>query len=565
MLLTWILTYRMFSLAALTHPIEYYGDGNLQLGFVKASSDRGWGSLTGAEDPWIGAPGAARWTDFPLSEDGVYLGLGFLSRLTGVTAALNLGFVCAGMLSAVVMYLVARRLRISPPLASLAGALFGAAPYYFYRNIPHFNLIIYWHLPLCLLAITWAFSRRGLRVGERRFWLACAFAAVCGVHCNYYTNYVMQVLLLAAVLQALRRNWAAARATALIMVAGMVTLVLANLDTAMVIARFGPNPGAVARSAGDTLIYALRPLELLVPSYLHRLAPLAHLGARYQASAPVHGEFPSNFLGVIPAIGFIAMLLAGFRAALGTAPRGSASRFLVIASWLMFVSIGGGLMQLAQMVLSFVAFRSNNRVSILLLGLGVLFLGRALTPALRRLPAAVGWGLTLPVIIFGLWEQSPDLSKKFVYGNGLDHWQMRERWAKAQDADERFVAELEGALPAGAAVLQLPPFSFPENGPVGPIYDYEHFRLYAFSNQKLRWSYGAMKGRPGGAFQHEVSQLPPQQMAARLRESGFGAVVFSNQVYAPGTAESFAQQLADGARVLRAENGDWSAVLLSAP
>lgn len=563
--LTWSLTYRIWAPSDFTHPIEYYGDGNLQLGVVQASSDRGWGSLTGAEDPWVGAPGAARWTDFPLSEDVVYLGLGFLSRLTGVIAALNLGFLGAGVLAAAVMYLVARRLRIPPPLASLAGGLYAVAPYFFYRNIPHFNLIIFWHLPLCMLVMSWTLSRRGLRLGERRLKLACAITALCGVHCNYYTNYVMQVLLLAAVLQALRRNWKGLRATLVIMGAGLFTLVLANLDTVAVNLRFGANLGVVARSAGDTLMYGLRPLELFVPSYLHRLGALAHLGARYQASAPMLGEFPSNFLGVVPAIGFVSMVLAGFGAALGTGRRGAATRFLIITVWLVLVSIGGGLMQLAQMILGVVAFRSNNRVSIILLGLAVLYLGRALAPALRRLPSKVAWGLVLPVIVFGMWEQSPDLSKKLVYGNGLNHWQMRERWARAAESDERFVAELERSLPAGAGVLQLPAFAFPENGPIGPIYDYEHFRLYAFSHQKLRWSYGAMKGRPDGSFQQEVAQLPPLQMVARLREAGFGAVVFANQVYAAGTADRFAQEVGAGARVTNAENRDWSAVVFASP
>ncbi|MDP3504315.1 MAG: hypothetical protein Q8S33_28520 [Myxococcales bacterium] len=562
---TWAGTFRIWTPSDFTHPIEYYADANYQLGVIQSARDRGFGSLIGAENPFIGAPNAARWTDFPLSDDIVYFGLGFLSRFTGTTAALNLGYLAAAVLAAVALYLVARRLRIPAPLAALGGALFGASPFIFYRTVHHFNLVSYWPVAPCILTLTWVLSRRGLRVGERRFTFACISTAIVGVHNMYYANYVFQLLALGAAFHLARANWKAFRATALIAAALVAAVFLGNLDSAIGVVRFGRNPSATHRSIGETLLYALRPLELVVPSPHHRIEIFSKGGARYQAAAPVHGEFPSNYLGIIPGLAFIAMMFSGLLATLGMGRRGSSGRFLVMSLWLCFIAIGGGLMQLSQMVLSIVAFRSNNRASIVLLGLAVLFLGRALTPALRRFSPRVGWALAGAAMIFGVWEQSPDLTRKLTYPGGVGHWQMRERWAKAIVSDEHFVETLERELPEGSAVLQLPAFGFPEHGEIGPVYDYEHFRLYAVSHQKLRWSYGAMKGRPENSFQQEMAQLPPPAMVARLKAAGFGAVVFANAAYGAGTAQAFAQQAGDGFTVVTAEAGDFSAVIFPRP
>jgi phosphoglycerol transferase len=67
--------------------------------------------------------------------------------------------------------------------------------------------------------------------------------------------------------------------------------------------------------------------------------------------------------------------------------------------------------------------------------------------------------------------------------------------AREWRSDDAWVADVESALPKDAAVLELPYVPFPSSPPVGRMVDYDHVRPYLHSDE-LRWSYGAMKGRP---------------------------------------------------------------------
>lgn len=559
--LCWAWTYEMWTPAALGRPFEYWQDAMYQLGVVKAYGDRGLSSLWGGTNAMLGAPGEASWADFPISEDVVYLGVGLVSRLTGPVAALNLAFLGTAVLSAVCLFLVARRLRVSAPFAGLAGALFGLSPFLHWRNLHHFNLAVYWPLPLGVLVWVWASSRRGLSWGEGRMRWALVFSALLAVHNNYFLNYYLQVLLLVGVLQALRRRWAAMRAVGVLLAVAMGIFFLVNADTLVQIARLGRNVEAVNRGAADVLVFALRPLELFIPSPLHRIPVFATLGAGYRATAPVTGEFPSTFLGILGCVGFVAMLLTGLRGLLFSEGRGMASRFSLFSIWLVFVAMGGGLMQLSQTVLRFVAFRSNNRVSILLMALSLLFLGRLVmrwTKGWKRGPVlALAGALT----VFGLWEEAVDRDK-LVFPANLGTWQQVRAWFEKKAAsDQQFAAGLEEQLPDGAALLELPPMAFPEGGGAPGVYDYDLFRPYLWT-KTLRFSYGAMKGRPEGAFQFTVSRLPAPQMVQELDGKGFKGVVFHLGHYQLPVVQQWMQQAATVVqpKLLVSPNQDFAAV-----
>lgn len=559
--LAWAWTYEMWTPAALAKPFEYWQDAMYQLGAIKAYGDRGLSSLAGGSNPYLGAPGQASWVDFPISEDVVYLGMGLVSRLVGPNAGINLSYLALAVLAAACMFLVARRLSVPAPFAVVAGACFGLSPFYHWRNLHHLNLAVYWHVPLLVLAWTWAASRRGLKIGERRFKVAAAIAVLAGIHNNYFFNYFFQVALLVLVLQALRKRWSAVRAIAALLGVAVLAFLLVNADSLVAMARLGRNAEAVNRSASETLTLALRPLELFIPSPLHRVGLFAKWGSMYRATAPVTGEFPSTFLGVIGCLGFVAMMAQGLRGLLFSEARGMATRFTVFSTWLVFVGMGGGLMQAAQAVLGFVAFRSNNRVSILLMALSLLYFGRIAARGVRSWKRGPVLALAAALTVFGLWEQAVDRDK-LVFNPPLNSWREVRAWFEKKAAsDEKFAAELEGSLPPMAALFNLPPMPFPEGGAPN-MYDYDHFRPYLYTHQ-LRFSYGAMKGRPEGAYQFEVARLPPAQMIAKLKADGFSGIVFNVPSVTMNTVQGFASEAqASGARVrvIFSENQDWAAL-----
>ena len=85
-------------------------------------------------------------------------------------------------------------------------------------------------------------------------------------------------------------------------------------------------------------------------------------------------------------------------------------------------------------------------------------------------------------------------------------------------------------MPAGAAIFQLPYLSFPENGPLCQIGDYEPVRGYLHS-KALRWSYGAIKGRKADAWQRTVATLPVADMVQNLTTAGFQGIYIDRRGY----------------------------------
>jgi phosphoglycerol transferase len=116
------------------------------------------------------------------------------------------------------------------------------------------------------------------------------------------------------------------------------------------------------------------------------------------------------------------------------------------------------------------------------------------------------------VLAGALWEET---SSFFVPSYAA----LRKEYAQ----DACFVRAIEASLSPGAAIFQLPYVPFPENGFLHRMGDYEHFRAYLRS-RTLRWSYGAIKGRAGDAWQKRTANLPAEQMASQLLAAGFEAI-----------------------------------------
>ena len=83
-------------------------------------------------------------------------------------------------------------------------------------------------------------------------------------------------------------------------------------------------------------------------------------------------------------------------------------------------------------------------------------------------------------------------------------------------SDGDWVEQVDEALPEEAAVLQLPYVPFPSSPPVGRMVDYDQVRPYLHSDD-LRWSYGAMKGRPEDVGDDVESPAQAEALGLRRR------------------------------------------------
>jgi phosphoglycerol transferase len=106
---------------------------------------------------------------------------------------------------------------------------------------------------------------------------------------------------------------------------------------------------------------------------------------------------------------------------------------------------------------------------------------------------------------------------------GPFHLRNREGAEPKYTNDRDFIKTIEAQLPAQAMIFQLPYTPFPESKGIHHMEDYDHVRGYYHSN-RLRWSYGAMKGRPADLWQQSIASQPVPEMLESLAQAGFSGI-----------------------------------------
>ena len=113
-----------------------------------------------------------------------------------------------------------------------------------------------------------------------------------------------------------------------------------------------------------------------------------------------------------------------------------------------------------------------------------------------------------------------------------------KRLAAAEASDETFVRRLERRLPDGASVFQMPYVPFFE-ADLGDSDQYEMLRPYLQSHD-LRWSFGAMHGRPRDWYA-AMATLPPSYVLPAAAAAGFSGVVVHRVPFGPIGIDAEAQ------------------------
>ena len=80
-------------------------------------------------------------------------------------------------------------------------------------------------------------------------------------------------------------------------------------------------------------------------------------------------------------------------------------------------------------------------------------------------------------------------------------------------------------------IYQMPHVLFPESGPVCQMGESDHLAAYLHSRQ-LRWSAGAMIGRPEGIWEDEMADKPLPELVPSLAYAGFSGIYVNRTAYA---------------------------------
>ena len=549
----WLLTYRKWSASSWEYPPSLYrGDALYELGIIRAASF-GW-YLPGVWKivPTLGAPNGANWNDYPQTEDCLYAFLGGIAALLGLMPAANLALLLAFVLNGLAFYWAARLLRYQILWSYVGALLFACSHYAYARSFGHLELSYYGHLPLALVSIWWLSSGAVRTFTERRAVIILAVAAWTGLQNAYYTYLIAQLILLALLVNCARARRdpgqlsSAALGVLSLAILGMA-FVFGNIDSLSYKWCYGSNPGAIVRSYRETELYALKPIELFLPTNAAWPVP-GRIGQRYAREAYFVGETFAPYLGVIATLSLIGLVSVAFvriarRSGVGLGvPRGT---YQLV--WILLLSVAGGINSMVA-IFGFHLFRAANRYSIAILTIALLFFVRWTALWTRRWPFYGQMGLALVIVAIGLADQ---VAPKDFTGSR----------AKV-DSDRSFCAILRRTLPRGSAIFQLPVAEYPEQGPIGKMGDYDHLRPFLFTTS-LRFSCGDDKGRRSIDWAQKIEAMPGPTAVDALRGKGFAGIIIDRDGYADQGVALVNQFKRGGATVLaEADNADLIALKL---
>ncbi len=537
----WLTKEQNWSPKSWTYPPGYRGDSLYELGIIRAAS-RGWYlPLHWKMVPALGAPGVANWNDYPHTEDIHYFTFGLLARIFGLMPAADLALLTAYLLNGISFYAACRLLRYRRIWAATFAIVFAFSHYAAARAFGHLELIFYGHIPLALV-VTWWVQSGVLREWRQPKTIFATVIVVWSGFQNAYYTYILGQLLAFAILVSLvkarsdRRYLRSVTIGCALLLAMGTAFFLGNIDTFSYWVAHGPNPSAVARNYAGVEQYALKPIELLLPSWNGHW--LYSLGRRYREEALVIGESWTPYLGIVAIVALATLFVFTFiRTARSPERQARLPNGTWQLVWVFFLSVVGGANSIAALC-GLDVFRATNRYSIVILAIVLLFAVRAMSVASRQLTVAARIMTGVAVAAVGIVDQ--------MHSKDLSRIQMNRAEV---DSDRSFVAALERELSPNAAIFQFPVAVYPEQGTIAKMVDYEHLRPFLYADS-LRFSYGDDKGRASSRWQTSIESMSASDAIQRLRGKGFAAVIVDREGYSDSGAQRIEQFVRAGAQII---------------
>lgn len=525
-------------------PLTYYGEANYNAMLVKGILNFGWH----VDNPAMAAPGELNLRDVPMMDNDLLFAMikliGLFTNNYGV--ALNLFFLLTFPLVTLSAMFALRQLGISRLSSVFASVLYSLLPYHFVRGQHHLFLSAYFLVPLAVLVALWlamgtlsfvdtSSSKFRLNWREPKFLISVFSCLLISAGGTYYAFFTCFFLVIAGcVVTISQRNW-----RCLILPAAMIAIIfgglMANLLPSVLYLRQHGDTPIVRRASIDAELYSFRLSQLLLPVSGHRVALLAKLKAAFNQRQFIN-ENDDATLGLIGLLGFVVLFgwLVIRKPEFGRLETdgsgGLLSHLSVLNLTAILLATFGSVGALVALVLT-PKIRAYNRISIFIAFFSLTTVAWLLDKTAERFAKSAARKIAfavclLAMIAFGVFDQT---SARFV----PDYPKNRAEY----DSDQKFMRQLQAALPTGAMIFQLPFVSFPESPKVGRMFDYDHARGYLHA-EGLRWSYGAMKGRDDEAWQKLLTAKPTSEMIEAVALSGFQGLYLNREGYTDAKVET---------------------------
>ena len=500
-------------------PISY--DGDSQMGFALKGLVTGeWYPFFGIHSDRLAAPFGFTMNDYPVTEN-LFLGMIKLLSFSSheYIFAVNVFFVLGFFLTSFTFVFVMRHFRVSFPIAIVLAQIFTFIPYHFMRGIPHLFLASYFLVPLMTLVVIWIWSARPVFFKRTAsayqldlinyksiFTLIVLFLGGSGG--VYYAFFFVFFALIAGVGASISRKSLWHFLSAIIMIVIICGSLFINmLPNVIYKLKAGNNIEAANRLEMESELYALKITQMLLPVDGHRIQRYAVMKERYN-SQTVPNENRMATLGIVGSVGFMfSILYLLFKRSTST---GALRRFsILILSGTILATTGG-----FSSIFAFTVFnqiRAYNRISVYLAFISLSVVAILAEKLKRRINSGVFIPLLLGVLVIGIYDETTPSMR------------LTQPYNEEYRSDREFIQTIEETLPQGSMIWQLPFMPFPEMPPIHRMSDYSQFKGYLHSST-LKWSYGAMKGRPPHYWMEQISKLPVDQMVKQLSIAGFAGI-----------------------------------------
>lgn len=518
--------------ADLSVPFRYNGDALLSGMSIKGIVDNGWY----LHNKFIGMPTGHDAYDYPSADNYHFLLIKIISYFSSNYAVImNLYFLLTFPLTTLTSLFVFRQFNISYVSSIVISLLFTFLPFHFMRGQSHIFIAAYYMIPLMVMVILWVYIDKSFLLnydsdsGKLKFELnsktiasivICLLVASAGL---YYAFFACFFLLVAGMQVLLLKRKKHDLLIIEILIGLIVVGTFANIMPNMVyVHNHGMNTEAVQRSPVESEMFGIKIDQLLMPVDGHRLSYIAALKNKYNSIAPLVNENSSSSLGLIGSIGFLILIGRLFYKHPMNSDKGIKDNLSILnMSAVLLATIGGFGFFFALII---PGIRSYNRISIYIAFFALFAVNLLLDDLYKKyvktkVSRYLYYILLGIILVIGILDQS---NKSMVPRYDL----LKSEYVN----DSEFVSQVESSVPVDAMIFQLPYLSFPENLQVKKMGDYELFRGYLHSKH-LRWSYGAMKGREGDAWQREVAAKPLNEFLETLSFAGFDGIYIDRSGY----------------------------------
>jgi hypothetical protein len=498
------------------------GDSLFNLVMIKDVVTHGW-DLT---NPSLGMPFGQELYDYPaFSGDNFYMAIiKVLGTFIGDPAAtVNVYFLLGFPAISITSFAVLRRLGISIGVAVVCAVLYATLPFHLDTNETHIFLSTYFIVPICCWLVLAAYKgselftrdRRRAGIGaylNRRSAAVVALCLVIGSADNYFALYAVALTAPAVILAYIARRRLRPLVCGTVAVALILGAVALNaLPTVVYHAEHGPNTVPTGRLPEETDIWGLSLANLVMPIEGSRVPALAELAFHYNSTVRIPASSPTSEpawtnIGIVGTLGLLWLAVAvGIRCVRGDGGKASDPRELHAAMGAGMAFLIGTVGGLATIFAYIVNPQLHAPARIVVFIAFFALLGAAL--GLDRLRGGIeaGWGgrpiagaALVGVLVVGvLYQTSPEMAPEYA-GE-----------IKQYDVRSKFVRAIEAQVPSEAKIFELPYVPFPQGSDPGNIGAYEDLYSY-FVSSHLRWSGGAMEGRPTNWTQSFTAEPLPR-------------------------------------------------------